>query len=858
MRARSVLGGAIAAMLVPAMALAYTSVFRSAYTDMGDSYATGVATGDYDGDGWLDAATCSAGSNNRLSVFYGFNDGEISNAGNSVPLGSIPTGMVQGDFDGDGLVDLVISKGSEDAVVFLKGRGDIDFFEAPGSPIGAGQNPAGLAAADLDGDEILDLVVANESSDGAPGSVSILRGNGDGGFVRLQQPDPDNPGGSVDDLPAQLGTRAVAVGNIDADPALDVLALNTRSNSISVFTGDGNGTFTAHGTLPSGAGALDLALADTDGDGLRDLIVAVSNDDAVTVALGNGDRSFGTPYSYPVGTAPNRLVVADLDGDGPIDIIASNSRSGDVSVLHGRNGGTLAAARTFVADAEPQALALGDFNDDQLLDVVAATQGSNSGATLAVLRSDGAGVLHGVEDVPVGGAPADLAGADVDGDGVADVVVSDGSGRVSVFPGGSTGFGTPRRLDSGGQARGVAVGLLNGDTFPDIAVADSDRDGVVLFLSNAYGRLAAPVFYPTAHGPSRLAIGDFNGDGRPDIAASTVGADRKCLGGTKPGQSCVWDNDCGAGGVCSAPGKASVLLQKSNGTYGTPQDTSVEETPVGIAAMDANCDGKDDLVVANLASSTVSVLRSQGNGSFTLAQTLGESAVGKNPMALAVADFNRDGVADFVVTNTVAAAGVANIHLFKGACGGAFTQINNTPPLRVELANAVVARDFTGDQLVDLAVSSQTGNEVYLAVGKGDGTMQAPYSDKVSRMPIAVAAGDFDGDGRYDAVSANSDPSANNLSVLTNCARDAGCRYLAGPEAPPGSSALRGDGNKDGRRSAADFVAAAREIGDGDGTQVEAIGRGSYAAAPGVDANGDGRVDRQDRVGLAHRIFGGA
>jgi hypothetical protein len=116
-----------------------------------------------------------------------------------------------------------------------------------------------------------------------------------------------------------------------------------------------------------------------------------------------------------------------------------------------------------------------------------------------------------------------------------------------------------------------------------------------------------------------------------------------------------------------------------------------------------------------------------------------------------------------------------------------------------------------------------------------------------------------DGDGRYDAATANSDPSANNVSVLYNCARDQGCDPFR--PGPPGTAALRGDGNNDGRRSAADLVAVAAEVMDGDGRQVEAITLGTFSGtrvSPGVDANGDGLVTAQDRRAVAHRIFGGA
>jgi len=304
-----------------------------------------------------------------------------------------------------------------------------------------------------------------------------------------------------------------------------------------------------------------------------------------------------------------------------------------------------------------------------------------------------------------------------------------------------------------------------------------------------------------------------------------------------------------------------VLMQQSDGTFAQATETAVEETPIGIAAIDANCDGKDDLVVANFKSSTVSVLvRNPANNGFTIPQTLRGSQVGQSPIALAVADFNRDGVSDLVVTNTVAPGSAANVHVLRGSCSSPFFAPVTALGGQVHvgsLASAVVARDFTGDQIVDLAVVSQAPeNNVQILRGVGDGTLRPAGADSVSRMPIALAAGDFDSDGRYDAVSANSDPSANNVSVLSNCVRDPGCDPFGRP-GPPGTAALRGDGNGDGVRSAADLVAVGSEVEDGDGDRVEDIGQGDIEASPGADANGDGLVNAQDRPAVAHRIFDG-
>jgi len=870
MRMRSIAVVVAASTFIPAMALAFTGVFRSAFTESGAGSPTGIAVGDFDQDGALDVATCNAGTGgNNLNVLVGFSDGTLSAVGNPISLDSFPSGMLQGKFDADTLDDLIVTKSNEGSIVFVKGLGNGDFFDTPGPPIsvgrlsGQGQSPVGLASADIDGDHTADLVVANEGGDSSPGSISVLHGQGDGTFVLLTQPDPSSPGDTVDVLEAGLGTRTVAIGNIDANPALDVLAVNSRSNTISIFTGDGHGVFTPFGTIPTGAAPQDLVLIDLDGNGKLDLITANSNDDSVAVQLGHGDATFGPPKTYPVGTAPTRLSIGDLDGDGKPDIVAINSRSGDVSVLLGAGGGLFQAARTYVADAEPQVVSLGDFNNDQKLDVVTATQGSDAGPTVAVVTNRGQGVLHAVEDVHAGNGPAAVVVADVDGDGLPDMLVSTDGGEVAIIPARQGGFGAPTLLNVGGRTLGLAAVDLNGDARPDIVAVDNQYNQVAVMLSLGGGRFASPALYSTAPSPGAVTIGDYDGDGRPDIAVLALGDNRVCQGGPQPGKSCGQDSDCAPAGICTAPGMTSVLLQQPNGTFGTAHTTQVEETPIGIATLDANCDGKDDLLVANEASNTVSVLRSNGDGTFTAVQTLPQTAVGQAPIAIVVADFDRDGVPDFAVANTVAPQTTPNIHLFRGSCTAAFAAFPNGQIHAGELASALVARDFTGDQIVDLAVVSQTSNSVYLLTGVGDGSMRPSDNDNVSRMPIAIAAGDFDLDGRYDAVTANNDPSANNLSVLSNCARDLVSKGAPvncdpfGRSGPPGSAALRGDGNNDGLTSAADLVAVAAEVMDGDGFAVEAIGSGSFHASPGVDANGDGLVDAQDRIAVAHRIFGG-
>lgn len=832
MRRHLVVVGLTLAAVAPGAALASSGIFRSAFTEITSSNATGIVSGDFDADGTTDIATSNAGTGgNEVDVLVGFNDGTLTNVGN-IPVNSLPSGMLLADFDDDDVPDLMVALGNDNAVTFLKGLANQDFFAPPSAMTQVGTGPVAMASADIDGDGERDLVVANEGSDSAPGSVSILHGNGDGSFTVILQDDPAHPGETLPDIQAELGTRAVALGNIDADPALDIVALNSRSNTLSIFTGQGGGAFAPGGTLTTGASPQDVKLVDLNGDGKLDLVIAEANEDAVAVRLGNGDRTFAAATSYVVGTAPSKLGVGDLDDDGKLDIVASNSRSGDVTVLRGDGAGGFGGARSYVGDAEPQALTLADLNDDDKLDVVVATQGGDDGPTVAVLRNRGAGVLQAVEDVAAGNGPSALATADVTDDGLPDLVVTGDLGNVTILPSlADGGFAAPLTVNIGGRGLGLLAADLNGDSLPDIAVVDNQNNRVAVAIATGPGTFAATQLYPVAEAPSGIATGDFNDDGRADIAVSAIGP----------------------------PARVSALLQNANGTFATARSTALtnEETPIGIAAVDVNCDGRQDLVVANQATNTVSVLRSNGDGTFAIAQTLPDNQVGQGPISVAAADFDRDGVTDFAVSNSTVPQNNPSVRTFKGSCAsGTFAPLSTSRA--GDVVTAIVARDFTGDQIVDIGLVNQTSNAVRVLTGNGDGTFKVNQSDAVSRMPIAIAAADFDADGRYDASTANSDPSANNVSVLFNCARDQGCDPFR--PGPAGSAALRGDGNNDGRRSAADLVAVAAEVMDGDGAQVEAIGMGTFSGArvsPGVDANGDGLVTAQDRRAVAHRIFSG-
>jgi FG-GAP-like repeat/IPT/TIG domain len=231
-----------------------------------------IAVGDFNGDGKLDLAVGHHFSNS-LSILLGNGDGTFAQPFDTpVPAdASGGSAIATGDFNGDGILDLAMTTGRDNATTILLGNGDGTFAPAPGSPITVGNFPGFLVAADLNGDGKLDLAVPNFIS----GNVTILLGNGDGTFTEAM--------GS----PIQVGNEPVnmAVGGFNADGKVDLVVQGQSSaDSIVILLGNGDGTFTRPPptTVPQ---AGPVAAADFNGDGRLDLAVVDNYDKQLFILL---------------------------------------------------------------------------------------------------------------------------------------------------------------------------------------------------------------------------------------------------------------------------------------------------------------------------------------------------------------------------------------------------------------------------------------------------------------------------------------------------------------------------------------------------------------------------------------------
>jgi hypothetical protein len=332
-----------------------------------------------------------------------------------------------------------------------------------------------------------------------------------------------------------------------------------------------------------------------------------------------------------------------------------------------------------------------------------------------------------VQTYAVNPYPRSVMIADVNGDGIPDLITADGSGAVSVLLGNGNGtFQSQKTFQSGAGAYTVAVADLNGDGKLDLAISNSGAHDVAVLLGNGNGTFAPAQTFATGTVPQSVAIADVNGDGKPDLIVSNY-----------------------------ADNSVSVLLGNGNGTFQPQQTFATGSAPFGVTVADINGDSKPDIIVADTIGSAVSVLLGNGNGTFAPQHTF---AAGKIPRSVAVADLNGDGKPDLVIANSSGAQ--ANVLVGNG--DGTF-QAPRSFAVGYNSQFAVAA-DINGDGKPDLVVVNADYNSVSLLVGNGDATFQIQRTFATGAFPASVAVGDLNSDGQLDIVTANE--SSNSIGVL--------------------------------------------------------------------------------------------
>jgi hypothetical protein len=318
------------------------------------------------------------------------------------------------------------------------------------------------------------------------------------------------------------GPSDLAIGDFNGDGKPDLAVVTPGANKMSILLGAGGGTFATHVDYDLGGQCFNVAAGDFNGDGKTDLAVSCLSG-SVRIFLGSGSGSFAAGSSNSVGSGAQGMAVADLNLDGKADIVVANSGAGSLSVLIGKGDGTFQTAIPLSAGSSPRGVAVGDFNLDGIPDLAVA---NNGGGTIGILLGIGNGAFSSMTSLNTGGSPFYLKIADLNGDGREDIIAtnlsppSSGNSITVVLNNGDGTFQPGRPYTTGPGPRGLAVGDFNGDGHPDIVTANAGASTVSLLLNNGDGTFQSPLSLTIGSGPSDVIVDDLNGDGLPDIAAA--------------------------------------------------------------------------------------------------------------------------------------------------------------------------------------------------------------------------------------------------------------------------------------------------------------------------------------------------
>lgn len=818
-------------------------------------------------------------------------------------VGTTPVAVATADFNRDGRVDVVAANSGSNSVSVLLRNGDGTFTEEPGSPFDVGGSPVDIAAGDLDRDGYPDLVV------GFSGQLKVVRRQPGGGFDTAATPFVSGAAvsrvyladltrdGRLDLLvvsnaahqirawegagltfPNTLptideaapgppeGPSALATADFNRDGSLDIGVAFETSSSVSLYFGNGqpSGSFgwTAGPgpTLVSVTGPRDIAAGDVDRDGWPDLVTAnIVSGNLSVLRNSNATLLMQAVTALPAGV-PRRVLLTDLNLDGFLDVAAlDDSATPRITAYPGTSTApwfdSAGTGATLPASAAVRGLAAAHLTSDGRVDLVTALSGPRQVAVVQNTSGTpcvGTSFSRAPRGYPSGDGPVSAAAADFDGDGRTDLVVATDVGRkvrmlrsvnghlVDLMSGVDLSPAVPAA---------VAAADFNGDGIPDVAVATSGPDEVKVFLGNGAGGLIAPAADSEVVGatPSALIAADFDGDGIPDLAATSQGANQVYvyLGDGLGGLSPVTPTAVGAMPLGLVAGhfdadtrldlavtnggdsNVTILLGNGNGTF-TPAPGSpvtVGSVPWGIAAGYVDADANLDLVTVNSGSLTVSVLTNLGGASFGVSAT--HTVPGPNPTGVALIELTGDARPELAVTSR----GKQSVTVFTNASG------TFTTPIDYALRNSprgITPLDLDGDGRLDLAVPCHAADSVAVLLSRLSPPrvlLEAPRVD-VGLEPQTVVVADLDRDGDLDLAVAGLD---DRVTLLQNDGNGAFTPFLT-PSYAVGAdptSVVAADFNRDGR-----LDLALNAPGPGAGTPSVSLlfgtGGGAFAVQPSV------------------------
>ena len=760
-----------------------------------DSLPHSIAVGDLNNDGRQDIAVANYGTDN-IGLFLGNGDGTFTSQMTfTTGINSGPYSIAIFDMNNDTHLDIVIVYLKIDKVAVFLGHENGSIGKSQLYTTGRDSQPIFIAIADFNNDQKPDIAVTNNGSD----SVMLLLGSGNGSFA--------NP------IAYSTGPRSspysVGIGDFNDDNQLDIAIANHENNNVKIFNSQNTKKLGQEKLFPTdsrfssnaisfistgtGSGPSALAIGDFNGDHRLDIVIANSATDNIGVSLGYGSGEFSSQMVYSTGadSRPVAVVVGDFNNDVILDIAVANFRVDAIWVFLGYGNGSFSLQKILSTGvgSGPYSLAIDDFNKDAHLDIAVV---NSKTSTLGIFLGYGNGEFSNqtVYSTGVDSTPSSIIVADFNKDNRQDLAVTNyRTNNIAVFIGyGNGSFRSPLVLSTGDESNpsAIAVGDLNNDGLSDIAVACSGTNKIAIFLGRSKGRFSLPSMYSTDYysNPISIVIGDFNNDGRLDIAVANYGADNMGVfvgysnsqfssqtiyttgiySGPRTIVAADFNNDdrLDIAVANKEADNVAIFLAQSNEDFASTTYPSTTDFCLNLVAVgDVNSDNRSDVVTANYDTNTISVLLGDGNGNFANLSVM-STGDGSRPASLGLGDFNNDDWLDIVITSS----GTNNIGIFLGYGNGEFQPQITYDTGYYSMPIALAIGDANHDGRLDIFVVNYASDNVGVFLGYGNGSFspQTFYETEYYSQPIAITAADFNNDGRLDFAVAKL--RANNVGVL--------------------------------------------------------------------------------------------